>query len=369
MIITRTPFRVSFFGGGTDYHTWYQEHGGAALSTSINHYCYLTCRNLPPFFKHNSRVVWSKIEEIKDHIEVEHPVVNAVLKYLNIDQGVEIHHQGDLPAHSGLGSSSSFTVGLLNALYAMQGIMSTKKQLACEAVHVEREILKENVGVQDQIATAYGGFNKIDIQKNGQFNVQPVVLPQKRLEELQSHLMLFFTGISRISSQVAGEQMKAIPKKQMELHHMHMMVEEAVDILSQGKDICDFGRLLDESWSLKRSLSNKISPELVDEVYEAAKQAGAYGGKLLGAGGGGFILLFAKPEDQPQVMKALSSLLLVPFQFETAGSQIIFCDKPSYTESGLARRNFVHLEKQNKNVTKAHLQKLQENRKSSLTVL
>lgn len=343
MIISRTPYRISFFGGGTDYHTWYQENGASVLATTINHYCYLHCRLLPPFFNHKSRVVWSQIEEVFDHANIQHPSIRAVLEYLKMDQGIEIHHQGDLPARSGLGSSSAFTVGLLHALYALQGIISSKRELACEAIHIERDILRENVGVQDQIQTAYGGFNKIQINANGMFDVNPLVLPMSKLQLLQDHLMLFFTGVSRTASDIAGEKIKSIPNKKQELHAMHEMVNIAADILTKGNDITDFGRLLHESWMLKRQISQSISPSFIDSIYDKARSSGALGGKLLGAGGGGFMLFFVKPEDKLQLCEALKDLLLVPFDFESSGSQIIFYDNLRYSLTSMKRRDYRHL--------------------------
>ena len=344
MIITRTPYRVSFFGGGTDYHTWYQEHGAAVLATTINHYCYLQCRLLPPFFNHKSRVLWSRVEEVLSNTDIQHPSVRAVLEYLDLKEGVEISHQGDLPARSGLGSSSAFTVGLLHAVYALRGMISSKRELACEAIHVERGILKENVGVQDQIETAYGGLNKIIIQPDGNFNVSPLVLPHNRLHELQDHLLLFFTGVSRTASNIAADKIKSIPNKKEELHGIHRMVDEAIDILTNGSDINDFGKLLHESWRLKRQISASISPTFVDDIYEKALKAGATGGKLLGAGGGGFMLFFVKPELKPQVCDALKDLLLVPFEFESSGSQIVFYDNLRYSHMARTRRDYMHLQ-------------------------
>jgi D-glycero-alpha-D-manno-heptose-7-phosphate kinase len=344
MIISRTPYRVSFFGGGTDYHTWYQEHGAAVLATTINHYCYLHCRLLPAFFNHKSRIVWSRIEEIFDHEDIQHPSVKAILKYLNINQGIEIHHQGDLPSRSGLGSSSAFTVGLLNAMYALRGNISSKRELACEAIHIERDILQENVGVQDQIQTAYGGLNKIMISSNGNFDVTPLVLPHNRLTALHDHLLLFFTGVSRTASDIAGDKIKSIPNKKQEMHSIYEMVEEAIKILAFGSDITDFGRLLHESWMLKRQISAQISPGFIDEIYTRARTAGAIGGKVLGAGGGGFMMFFVKPEDKPQVCEALKDLLLVPFEFESSGSQIIFYDNMNYSQMSMNRRDYRHLQ-------------------------
>lgn len=345
MIISRTPYRVSFFGGGTDYHTWYQAHGGSVLSTTINHYCYLTCRNLPPFFPEKSRIVWSKIEQVNEHADIAHPAVRAVLQYMNIENGVEVQHSGDLPARSGLGSSSAFTVGMLNAIYALQGRMAGKRELACEAVHIEREILRENVGVQDQIATAYGGFNKITILQNGEFTVQPIILPQARMEKLQSHFMLFFTGVSRTASNIAKDQMQAQAKgdKKTELTAMRELVDEALEVIAEGSDLNDVGRLLHETWQLKRSLSSSIAPDFVDEIYARARKAGAIGGKLLGAGGGGFMLFFAPPEYHLSIMQELEDLLWVPFEFESGGSQIIYFDQNMYSHTSLTRRDYYHL--------------------------
>lgn len=343
MIISRTPYRISFVGGGTDYHTWYQKHGAAVLSTTINHYCYLQCRILPPFFEHKSRITWSRIEEVMDHGDIQHPAVNAVLNYLKINQGVEINHQGDLPARSGLGSSSAFTVGLLHALYAQRGMISSKRELACEAIHIERDILKENVGVQDQIATAYGGLNKIIIHPDGNFEVTPLVLPFARLREFHDHLLLFFTGVSRTASDIAADKIKSIPQKSHELHQMRSMVDKAERILCTGQDITLFGELLHEAWALKRQLSTKIAPSFIDDIYTRARKAGAIGGKLLGAGGGGFMLFFVKPEDKPKICDALSDLLLVPFDFDSSGSQIIFYDHLQYSQMAVTRRDYIHL--------------------------
>ncbi len=323
MIISRTPFRISFFGGGTDYPVWYENNGGAVLSTSINKYCYISCRHLPPFFEHKSRIVWSKIEAVKHPNEIQHPAVREVLKFLNVQKGVEIHYDGDLPARSGLGSSSSFTVGLLHSLYALNGKMVTKRQLTLDAIHVEQERLKENVGSQDQAAAAFGGFNKIEFGGPHKVAVHPIPINPKKLDLFQNHLMLFFTGLSRNSSDVAAEQIKNTPQKATELKTMMDMVEEAIKILN-GNNFDDFGRLLDETWKIKKSLSSQISNSYIDEIYEAGREAGALGGKLLGAGGGGFILFFARPEVQKKVKEKLKNLLYVPFKFENLGTQIIY---------------------------------------------
>lgn len=323
MVITKTPFRISFFGGGSDYPVYYENNGGGAvLSTSINKYCYITCRHLPPFFEHKHRIVWSKTELVKDIEEIQHSSVRETLKFLNIQKGVEIHHEADLPARSGLGSSSSFTVGLLHALYALSGKMVTKRQLALDAIHIEQERLKENVGSQDQTAAAFGGFNKIEFGGSHKINVLPIALGHDRLNAFQDHLMMFFTGLARNSSEVAAEQILNTPKKTAEIKRMLEMVGEAVTMLEKGS-FDDFGALLHESWQIKRGLTSQITNSFIDEVYEAGREAGAIGGKLLGAGGGGFILFFVKPERQSKVREKLNKLLCVPFKFEKFGSHII----------------------------------------------
>jgi D-glycero-alpha-D-manno-heptose-7-phosphate kinase len=304
MIISRTPFRISFFGGGTDYPVWYKEHSGAVLATSINKYSYITCRYLPPFFEHKFRIVYSKTETTQTVSEIQHPAVRATLDFMDIKNGVEIHHDGDLPARTGLGSSSSFTVGLVHALYALYGKMVTKRQLALDAIHVEQNILRENVGAQDQTSAAFGGFNKIEFGGSHHIQVNPITLNPVKCHNLQDHLMLYFTGFSRIASEIAGEQIKKTPDKQNELFKMREMVDEAIGILNgSDSDISDFGKLLHESWKIKRSLTDKISTPQIDKIYNDAFKAGALGGKLLGAGGGGFVLFFVEPEFQPAVRK------------------------------------------------------------------
>ncbi len=328
MIITRTPYRISFFGGGTDYPVWYNEHGGEVLATSINKYCYLICRYLPPFFEHKYRVAYSKVEEVKEISEIKHPSVRACLQFQNINQGVEIHHDGDLPARSGLGSSSSFTVGLLHALHALKCNMIDKISLAKEAIHIERDILKEHVGVQDQLTAAIGGFNRLIFMQGDRFIIEPIILPSSRLQEFHSHLILMFTGFSRHASEIAAEQIKNTPNKTNELLTMRQMVQEAIKILNSNTDLTEFGKLLHEGWLLKKSLSSRISTELVDQIYNEAIAAGAIGGKLLGAGGGGFMLFFAPPEKRKNVISRLKGFLYVPFEFENFGTQIIFYTPP-----------------------------------------
>ena len=324
MIISRTPFRISFFGGGTDYPAWYEENKGAVLGTTINKYCYITCRYLPPFFEHKHRIIYSQMEQVKDIDEIRHPSVREALKFMGITEGMEIHHDADLPARTGLGSSSSFTVGLLHALYGLKGIIPGKMQLALDAIHIEQERIKENVGSQDQTLAAFGGFNRIDFSREHHIQVRPITIKQQRLELLQDHLMLLFSGFSRTASEIAAEQITQTPNKKRELTEMCRMVDEAINILNGNNDLVDFGRLIHESWQLKRSLTDKISTPYIDYIYDAAIHAGATGGKLLGAGGAGFILFFVKPELQPKMKESLHGLLHVPFRFENSGSQIIF---------------------------------------------
>ncbi|MCK4882025.1 MAG: kinase [Candidatus Omnitrophica bacterium] len=323
MIISRTPFRVSFFGGGTDYPGWFKENKGAVLATSIDKYCYITCRYLPPFFKHKSRIIYSQMEEVKSINEIDHPAVREVLRFLKIQQGVEVHHDGDLPARTGLGSSSSFTVGLLNSLYALKGVMPTKARLAEEAIYIEQKMCKENVGCQDQALAAYGGLNYIEFGGEEHLKVRRVTVPEARVKSLEKHLMLYFTGFSRTASKIAAHQIKNIPKKGKELAAMYQLTQDAVKLLGKGR-IEEFGKLLDESWKIKRELSSKVSTPQIDDIYETAQRAGAIGGKVLGAGGGGFVMLFAPPSAQKKIKEKLKNLLLVPFKFENLGTQIIF---------------------------------------------
>lgn len=336
MIISRTPFRISFFGGGTDYPAWYKEHGGAALATTINKYCYITCRWLPPFFKHKSRIVWSHIERVRNHADIQHPAVREVLAYLKPPHGIELHHDGDLPARTGLGSSSAFTVGLLHAIYGLTGIMPSKMQLAREAIYIEQERLAEHVGCQDQLAAALGGFNRMDFARDGGMNASPILMDKERLKRLQQHLLLIFTGLSRTASDVAAAQIRAMPNNRQPMRNIHAMVDRAMTILQGREDLVVFGRLLHEAWQLKRRLTSKISTPAIDQMYETARRAGAIGGKLLGAGGGGFLLLFAPPERHASIVAALGNLLHVPIEFETMGSRIIFVDPDGY-DPGLLR--------------------------------
>jgi len=351
MIISRTPFRISFFGGGTDYPLWFERHKGAVLGTTIDKYCYITCRYLPPFFEHKSRIIYSQMEHVKSIKEIDHPAVREVLKFLKIHEGVEIHHDGDLPARAGLGSSSAFTVGLLNSLYALKGRMIGKDQLAEEAILVEQKKCKENVGCQDQILSAHGGLNYIEFGGEDHLKVQMVTLTAERLEELQDHLMMFFTGFHRPSkktdapagrfsgdhkelrrtpsSEIIAHQLKLMEGKTRQYQRMYQMVDEGLAVLNNGK-LADFGRLLHEAWMIKKELSEHITTTQIDGVYNAAREAGVIGGKIAGAGGGGFLLLFAKPAQQKRVRQKLRKLLEIPFRFENQGSQIIFYQPSRY---------------------------------------
>ena len=323
MIISRTPFRISLLGGGTDYPAWYREHGGAVLATTIDKYCYITCRYLPPFFEHRYRVVYSRIEIGESWKDIKHPAVREVLRFINIDRGLEIHYDGDLPARSGMGTSSSFTVGLLNALYALQGRVVSKHDLAMEGIHVEQELLRETVGSQDQVMAAFGGLNRVEFRQSGDISVRPVTLSSDRAADLSNHLMLIYTGIMRTASDVAESYVADLDKQRRQMRITMDLVEEGVSLLASEKDLELFGELLHEAWMTKRSTGALISNPEVDELYQTARDAGAVGGKLLGAGGGGFLLLFVPPEYQPAVRQRLEGLLEVPFQFETGGSQII----------------------------------------------
>lgn len=329
MIISKTPFRISFFGGGTDYPAWYREHGGAALSCAIDKYCYISCRKLPPFFEHNYKIIYSKIEETKTLNEIKHPVIPAVVRYLGIEDGLEIHHDADLPARSGMGSSSSFVTGLLKALHAYKGNHVSTHRLLEESLEVEQNILGENVGSQDQTAVAYGGFNHLTFHPHGDIFVNPISLREERRKAFQDHLMLFFSGISRRSSEIAATFLPSIQEKATQLHRMREMVEEAISILSSEQDILEFGKLLHESWLLKRSLSSAITNDTCDNIYQSAIDAGAVSGKILGAGGGGFMLFFTPPEKQESVKQALSHLTHVPFSIDYSGSQIIHSSAPT----------------------------------------
>lgn len=325
MIITRTPFRISFFGGGTDYPTYYQQQDGMVLSTSIDKYCTIMVRYLPPYFDYNYRIRYGVTEEISAVSEIQHPSVKACLELMDIKKGLELVHSSDIPARSGVGSSSAFTVGLLHALSALKGVKVTKSELCQDALHIEQQVLKENVGSQDQTAASYGGFNSIIFRKDKQPLVSPIPIKRERREELEKNLMLFFTGFSRISSTVAAEQIKNTPDKGRELAAMKELASNALTLLdSEKSSLREFGELMHESWMIKKTLTNKISNAIIDSFYERALSAGAIGGKLCGAGAGGFLLLYVPPENQNDVKNELSDLLHVPFEFEYKGTHLIY---------------------------------------------
>lgn len=342
MIITRTPLRISFFGGGTDYPLWYREYGGSVLSTTIDKSCYITCRHLPPFFDYHSRVSYSKVENVTQNAAIEHPSVRACLQFLRVKEGVEIHHVADLPARTGLGTSSAFTVGLLLGLYALKNQMRDKHLLAADAIHVEQELIREAVGSQDQVSAAYGGFNRINFGADGGIEVRRILTGKNRLEELEKHLALFFTGFSRTASEIATEQLRMTPHKKKELDTMLQLVEQAEAIIAGGdRDLDDFGKLLHESWLIKRSLTQKISNAHIDEIYEAGISAGALGGKLLGAGGGGFMLFFVPPERREALRARLRKLLCVPFTFSNRGSHVVVYEPEQVYDEALANERSV----------------------------
>lgn len=333
MIICRTPFRVSLFGGGTDHPAWYLDHGGSVLGTTINKYCYLAVRSLPPFFEYKHRVVYSRIELVNEISEIVHPSVRACMQEMGITKGLEIHHDGDLPARSGLGSSSSFTVGLLNALHAFRGEMVSSKALAKEAIRVEQDVIREAVGSQDQVWAAYGGINRINFAHDGGFDVQPVIITPERKQALNDHMMLFFTGFARTASEVEAEKIASLQQHKTQLRALGAMVDEGMQILqSPNGDVREIGELLNEGWRLKKEMSDKVTTGAIDEIYDAAMDAGALGGKLLGAGGGGFLLLIVAPEDQPKVRERLADLTHVSVNIGSPGSRIVV-----YEPDGLER--------------------------------
>jgi D-glycero-alpha-D-manno-heptose-7-phosphate kinase len=328
MIISRTPMRISFFGGGTDYNEWLKNNNGSIISTTINKYNYINVRYLPQFFKYKNCIRYYKREETKYIKEIKHNSVRETLKFLKIKNGIEIIHNADLPARGGLGSSSSFTVGLLNALYALNGKMISKRNLAKNAIEIEQNKIRENVGLQDQIATSFGGFNRIDFN-NDNFVVSPITLSQRNLFKLQKNLLLVFTGFQRNASDIAKHQIQNINKKKKELNQMLEIVNEGYKILSNKSiDINKFGNLLHKQWLLKKKMSQKITNNKIDKVYNEALNHGALGGKLLGAGGGGFMIFCANLSSQKKIIKKLSELncINIPFRFDYVGSQIIYHD-------------------------------------------
>lgn len=331
MVITQAPFRISFFGGGTDFPAFYEEHGGKVISTSIDKYCYVSVRHLPPFFEYNNEITYSKRERVSSVDKIEHPAIREAMKFLDMRE-LTLTYDADLPARSGLGTSSSFAVAMLMGFYALKGKYVDKKRLAQEAIHLERVLCRESGGVQDQIAAAYGGFNQITFSRDG-FEVNPIVISHQRKEQLNNSLMLFFTGFSRFSFTIQQKQEKVIHTKERQLLEMLSLAGQAEEILTGG-DLDEFGRLLDYTWRLKRDVNQDVTTDQIDQAYETAMQAGALGGKLLGAGGGGFLLFYVPPEKQKRVRKALAALKEIPFRFETGGVRILYYASEFYTVPG-----------------------------------
>lgn len=325
MIICRTPFRVSFFGGGTDYPDWYLQNGGSVVSASINKYSYINARWLPPFFDFNFRVRYFNKEEVAKLSDIQHPSVRECAKFVGVERGFEVNHTADLPARSGLGSSSSFTVGMLHAFYALMGKMPAKRQLATEAIHVEQNLIREAVGSQDQIAAAFGGLNHILFSKEGSFEVCPITINRSRKLEFEQNLLLCFTGFARTASEIAEKQIAATQKNTGNLQTMTELCEEGLTMLvNDDVPISEIGELLNEQWRVKKRLSDVITNPTIDEIFQRGIRAGAVGGKLLGAGGGGFLLFFAPPERHESIKAALKDNIFVPINFEEQGSQIVF---------------------------------------------
>ena len=325
MIICRTPTRISFFGGGTDYPAWYQEHGGMVLSTSINKYSYITVRYLPKFFDYKYRIRYYRTEETQTLDEIQHPSVRECARHLGITQGIEVVHNADLPAGTGLGSSSTFTVGMLHALFALKNYMPTKRELAIEALHVEQQLIGEAVGSQDQVAAAWGGFNRIKFGGDHTFDVDPIIIPHERELALQDNLLLCFTGFARSAPEIAKHQIKETSQRVRELDEMQNLTNEALKILTNVDSSLDaFGKLLGHQWDIKRSLTAHISNSKIDDIYGLGIKNGALGGKLLGAGGGGFMLFYAQKERHSAIKSALGDKLFVPFRFEDTGSKIVY---------------------------------------------
>jgi len=329
MIITQTPFRMSFFGGGTDMPEFYREHGGAVISTTFDKYCYVTVRHLPRFFEYSTELSYARIERVTKIDDIEHPAVRNAMKMLDMRE-IRLTYEADLPARTGLGTSSSFAVGMLNAFHALKGHYADKKKLADEAIYLERVLCAESGGLQDQIAASYGGLNRIDFTADG-YTVNPIVISPERKTALDKNLMLFFTGFSRFSSDIQTALSVAVKDKTTQLKEMLSLVDDAEKVLvSRDSDLNEFGRMLDHTWRLKRGMTNRVSTDSIDGLYEKAMKAGALGGKLLGAGGGGFLLFYVEEDKQESVKKALENLLYVPFNFENSGTRIIFYEPESY---------------------------------------
>ena len=329
MVITQTPFRMSFFGGGTDFPDYYKEHGGAVLSTTFDKYCYVSVRHLPRFFDYRNEIIYSKVERVEHTADILHPAIRNAMQMMDMHE-LRLTYDADLPARSGLGTSSSFAVGMLNAFYALKGKYASKKQLADGAIYLERELCAETGGIQDQIAAAYGGLNRIDFDADG-YRVRPVIISPERKRELNDNLMMFFTGFFFFLSDIQEGTKKALADKTAELEEMRRLVDEAEAVLTyKDRDLSEFGRLLDHTWRLKRGISGGISTDIIDDMYETAKKAGAIGGKLLGAGGGGFLLFYVEKDRRAELMEAMKELLYIPFEFENGGSTVIHYSPESY---------------------------------------
>ena len=328
MVITQTPFRMSFFGGGTDFPDFYREHGGAVISTTFDKYCYVSVRHLPRFFDYTNELIYSKIERVGHRADIQHPAIRNAMEMMDMHE-LRLTYDADLPARSGLGTSSSFAVGMLNAFYALKGKYADKKRLADEAIYLERVLCNESGGVQDQIAASFGGLNRINFNENG-YEVNPVIIAPERKAQLNRNLMLFFTGFSRFSFDIQETTKKALADEQARLLEMLSLVDDAERVLTSKTDLNEFGRLLDYTWKLKRGISGRISTDSIDGLYKKGIEAGALGGKLLGAGGGGFLLFYVEEDKQESVHKAMENLLYVPFKFENSGTRVIHYTPESY---------------------------------------
>lgn len=325
MLICKTPFRVSFFGGGSDFPDWFMHHGGSVLSTTIDKFSYVMFRKLPEIHKYKSRIVYNIIETVKSNKNIKHPSIGPILEYYKINHGIELMYYGDLPSQTGLGSSSAFTVSLINIINAYKKQKITKKKVATDAIKIEQDILKENVGCQDQVIAAYGGFNRINFFGKNEFNIKKIQLSNSKIQKLQSNLYIFFTGISRLSGKIEKDKIKNIKSKEFEINKIMGFVGDGINILNGNeKYFSDFGNLLEESWNFKKKLSNYVSNNKLDSLYQLAKDCGAIGGKLLGAGGGGFFLFYCTEYTKNKILKKSNKLKAFPLQFEKEGSKIIF---------------------------------------------
>ena len=329
MIITKTPFRMSFFGGRTDMESFFMENGGAVLSTTFDKYCYVNVRHLPRFFDYSTELSYAKIERVTDVNDIQHPAIREAMKMLDMHE-IRLTYEADLPARSGLGTSSSFAVGMINAFYALKGKYADKKKLADAAIYLERELCKEAGGWQDQIAASYGGFNRINFNSDG-YEVLPLIINPERKRQLNNNLMMFFTGFTRFSSDVQKANASNKADKVNQLKEMLALVDEAEKVLvDKQSDLDEFGRLLDHTWRIKRKTGNTVSTNSIDELYDKGLKAGALGGKLLGAGGGGFLVFYVEPDKQEKVKKAMEDLLYIPFEFEDGGTRVIHYSPETY---------------------------------------